>query len=82
MQNITTIKLSELERLIKEFKEKFDAGVSDAENFITITEIERLWGELRSNTDIVYTDMIHELMNSVEEGDLIRKKKWSTSTKE
>jgi archaellum component FlaC len=32
-------KLMEIERLIKEFKEKFEAGTSDTEHFMTKFEI-------------------------------------------
>ena len=80
-KDLTVVKLAEIERLIREFREKFDAGVSDADNFITINEIEQLWGELRFNTNNVYSDMICELMSSVDESDLIRKKKENTDTK-
>jgi|GEM_PF-5168768 len=34
-------RISEIERAIKEFNEKFDKGTSDSENFITMDEIER-----------------------------------------
>jgi hypothetical protein len=68
------IQLSELERLIKAFRENFKAKTSDAENFITIHEIERMWGELQQNTLNIYSDMVRELMSSVDERDLIRKK--------
>jgi hypothetical protein len=77
----TRDRLSEIERLIKEFKEKFEAGTLDAENFITINEIERLWGELQSGTNTVYSDMIRELMSSVDEREIIRKKKGNTELK-
>jgi hypothetical protein len=68
-------RLAEIERLIKEFKEKFKEGTSDADNFITMFEIERLWGELQNNTNNIYSDMVREMLNSVDERDLIRKKK-------
>jgi len=70
----------EIERLITEFKEKFEAGTSDADNFITMNEIERLWGELRGNTNNIYSDMLQELIGSVDESELIRKKKGNTET--
>lgn len=75
------VQLAEIERLIEEFKEKFKAGTSDVDNFITIHEIERLWGELQVNTQNVYSGMIRELMSSVDESDLIRKKKENTHKK-
>jgi len=68
-------KIAEIERLINEFKETFKAGTTDADNFITIHEIERLWGELQNNTNNIYSDMLRELMSNVDESQLIRKKK-------
>jgi hypothetical protein len=70
-------KLAEIERLLTEFKEKFEAGTSDVEDFITMSEIERLWGELQSNTNNIYSDTVRELMSSVDESLMIRKKKES-----
>ncbi|MFP3154404.1 hypothetical protein LQZ18_08240 [Lachnospiraceae bacterium ZAX-1] len=42
--NDTEIQICEIERLIKEFKEKFNAGTSDPENFISMNELEQMWG--------------------------------------
>ena len=70
----------EIERLINEFKEKFEAGTSDVDNFITMNEIERLWGELRGNTNNIYSDIVQDLIGSVDESELIRKKKENTET--
>ena len=70
-------KIGEIERLIKDFKERFEAGTSDAENFMTMHEIEKMWSELRGNTD----DMLGEFMSHVDERDLILKKKESTGEK-
>ena len=75
-------RIAEIERLISDFKEKFEAGTADVDNFITINEIEQLWSKLRRDTDNVYSDIMHDLMNSVDETDLIRKKKLNTETKE
>jgi hypothetical protein len=75
-------RIEELERLLREFKEKFEAGTSDADNFLTMHEIERMWGELRGNTDYIYSDMLSELMSKVDESELIRKKKESTKKRE
>jgi len=68
-------RISEIDRLVKGFDERFKAGTSDSENFITMNEIERMWGELRNETDNIYSDMLQELLSSVDESDLIRKKK-------
>ena len=75
-------RIDEIERLIRDFKESFEAGTSDAENFLTMHEIERMWSELRGNTDYIYSDMLSELMGRVDESELIRKKKESTGKKE
>jgi molecular chaperone GrpE (heat shock protein) len=75
-------RIEELERLLKDFKEKFETGTSDSENFLTMHEIERMWSELRGNTDYIYSDMLGELMSNMDESDLIRKKKENTKKKE
>jgi hypothetical protein len=80
--DLTAIKLAELERLIKDFKEHFEAGTSDADNFISMIEIERMWSELQNNTQIIYSDFIKELMGNVDERKLIHKKKESSDSKE
>jgi hypothetical protein len=68
-------KIAEIERLVREFKERFEAGTSNADQFMSINEIERLWGELNGNTSNIYSGMIQTLMSSVGEAELIRKKK-------
>lgn len=74
--------LVEIERLIDAFKQNFKARTSDVDNFITIHEIERMWGELQKSTLNIYSDMVCDLVSSVDEGDLIRKKKENTPGKE
>ena len=74
-QNLSSVRIAEIERLIDDFKEKFKAGTSDADNFMTIHEIERMWGELQQSTLNIYSAMIRELMSEIDEHDLIRKKK-------
>jgi hypothetical protein len=68
-------KIAEIERLVREFKERFEAGTSDSDQFMSINEIERLWGELSGNTNNIYSEMIQLLMSSIGETELIRKKK-------
>ena len=77
-----SVQVSELERLIDAFKEEFKEKTSDADSFITIHEIERMWGELQNNTLNIYSDMIRDLMSNVDERDLIRKKNESMPKKE
>ena len=73
--------IAEIERLIREFKEKFANGTASADDFMTISELELMWSELQNRTNNIYSDMIRKLMSEVDESDLIRKKKDSTSTK-
>jgi hypothetical protein len=77
----TDIRISEIGQLIQNFKEKFKAGTSDIDNFMSITEIELLWGELQDKTNNIYSDMMRKLMSEVDERDLIRKKKENTYSK-
>ena len=67
--------MAEIERLINEFKEKFAAGTAKADDFLTISQLELLWGELQNRTNNIYSDMIRKLMSDIDESDLIRKKK-------
>ena len=80
-QDKVNMEISEIERLIQEFKEKFGAGTANADDFMNISQLELLWGELQSKTNNIYADMVRKLMSEVDEGDLIRKKKDCTSSK-
>ena len=71
----------ELLRIVDLFRQRIIDGTSDAENFLTISEIERLWSELRGDTSLLYSDMLSELLSDVNETELIRKKKRNTKKK-
>lgn len=73
---------AELVRLVDNFKEKLKLGTSNADNFLTISEIEQLWSELRGNTSELYSDIVQDLLSTADESDLIRKKKRNTGKKE
>jgi len=74
--------LAEIERLIKEFKEKFESRTADADNFMNISEMELMWGELQYMTNNIYSDMVRKMMSEVDESDLIRKKNGNSNSKE
>ena len=78
----TSYEIAEIERLIKEFKEKFEARTADADNFMNISEMELMWGELQHKTNNIYSDMVRKMMSEVDESDLIRKKNDNSSSKE
>jgi len=65
----------ELLKIVDEFRAKIKAGTKDPDNFLTITDIESLWSDLRGNTSILYSDMLSDLLSEVDETELIRKKK-------
>ena len=77
----TDIRISEIGRLMRDFKDKFKAGTSDVDNFMSITEVELIWSELQDKTNNIYSDMMRKLMSEVNERDLIRKKKENTNSK-
>lgn len=49
---------------------------------MSLNEIEKLWGDLNSQTELLYSDMIQELMSMVDEKDIVRKKKENIRKKE
>ena len=79
---LANAEIARIERLIQEFKEKFVDGTSDADKFITISQIELLWSELQNSTHNIYSDMIRRMMSEVDESDLISKKKDTIRAKE
>jgi len=81
-ENAINVEIGEIEGIIEEFKEKFTAGTTSADDFMTISQLELLWGELQNRTNNIYSDMIRKMMSEVNESDLIRKKKDFTSSKE
>ena len=64
----------ELLRIVDEFRQRIVAGTSDPDHFMTISDIERLWSDLRGDTSLLYSDMLSELLSEVDETELIRKK--------
>jgi hypothetical protein len=80
-QDAFNVEISEIERLIRDFKEKFVAGTANSDDFMTISQLELMWGELQNRTNNIYSDMIRKMMSEVNESDLIRKKKDIISSK-
>lgn len=80
-RGIINIEIAEIERIIQEFKEKFTAGTANADDFLTISQLELLWSDLQNRTNNIYADMIRKMMSEVDESDLIRKKKGITGSR-
>ena len=65
----------ELLRRVDEFRHRIVEGTNNPEHFLTISEIEHLWSELRGDTSLLYSDMLSDLLSNADEAALIRKKK-------
>jgi len=76
------VTILEITRLIKEFQAVFREKTSQTEQFLTINELESLWSELRNNTEVLYSDMIRDLISTVDEREMVRKKKSNIPKKE
>ena len=71
----------EVLRLIKNFKANFKVRTSDSERFMSINELENRWTELKNSTEVLYSDMIRQLISEVDERDMVKKKKENTLQK-
>ena len=76
-EELAAVRMTEIERLVNEFREMLEKGFADAQNIIGINEIEELWTRLRASTDGVYADMLRDYLASVDEREIIRQKKTS-----
>jgi hypothetical protein len=72
----------ELLQMVEVFRQRIITGTSDPDNFLTISDIERLWTELRGDTSLLYSDMLSDLLANVDETKIIRKKKLNIGKKE
>ena len=81
-EDLTALRMTEIERLVNEFREKLEKGFSDARNTISINEIEDLWSRLRTDSDTVYADMLSDYLASVDEREAIHQKKTNTVKRE
>ena len=71
----SSVTIGELTRIIKEFEEKIQNGTEDPDHFLTLSEIEELWGRLIGNTNVIYSDMLQTLIQNINDKELIRAKK-------
>lgn len=78
----SSVTIGELTRIVKEFEEKIQNGTEDPERFLTLTEIEELWGKLIGETNILYSDMLQNLIQNTDEKEIVRSKKENTRPKE
>ena len=81
-EELTAVRMAEIERLVNEFREMLEKGFADNQNPMRINEIEDLWTKLRTGTDGVYGDMLRDYLASVDEREAIRQKKTNFAKRE
>ena len=77
----SSVTIGELTRIVKEFEEKIQNGTEDPDRFLTLSEIEDLWGKLIGDTNVIYSDMLQTLIQNIDEKELIREKKVNSKPK-
>lgn len=80
-RNINEI-MQDLQRINQEFREKIREGFKDPDNFIKLSEIEKMGKDLSLQTQKLYLEEAEALLNDIDEDMLMRKKKHSTSSLE
>lgn len=81
IESPSSVTIGELTRIVKEFEEKIQNGTENPNRFLTLSEIEELWGKLVGNTNIIYSDMLQTLIQNIDERELIREKKENSKPK-
>ena len=77
----STVTIAELSRVVKEFEEKIQNGTESPDRFLTLSELEELWGKLIGDTNILYSDLVRKLINNIDEKEIIKSKKANSKTK-
>lgn len=65
----------EIIRRIRAYKQKVALGTSNPDSFFTLTDIERHWDKLISDTNKQYSAITADLIRQIDEKSLISKKK-------
>lgn len=63
LDHFSFITIDELTRLVREFEERFQNETEDPDRFLTLPELEDLWGKLVGDTNAVYSDMVNIFLN-------------------
>lgn len=74
--------IDELQRINQEFRDKVHEGFKEPDNFIKLSEIEKMGRELSFHTQELYLEETMALLNDIDESMLLCKKKQSTARKE
>lgn len=70
--------MADLQRINQEFREKIQDGFKEPDNFIKLSEIEKMGRELSLGTQKLYLEETAALLEDIDEDMLISKKKQST----
>ena len=81
-EELTAVRMAEIERLVNEFREILEKEFADIHSTMRINEIEELWTKLRTGTDEVYSDMLSDYLAFVDEREVIRQKKTNIGERE
>lgn len=68
----------EISHQIDKFIAELQDGTNDPDNFITITQLEEKLSLLRANTTKTYSDILSAYLESMDETELIKRKKGNT----
>ena len=71
----------EISHQIDKFIAELQDGTSDPDHFITMTQLEEKLSLLRANTTKTYSDILSAYLNSMDETELIKRKKGNTGTR-
>ncbi len=80
-KNEDMIKNDAIRRLITEFTTFYDEikrGLQDPDDYISISELEKLWRIHERNTSEIYSNTISDLIAAADQSELIKRKKVST----
>ena len=81
-EELTVIRMAKIERLVNEFREILEKGLTNTQDTMRINEIEELWTNLRIGTDGVYADMLSDYLACADEREIVRQKKTNIAKKE
>lgn len=71
----------EINDKLEEFLQRVDKASDDPDNFITMTELEREWRELKLSTSKTYSDLVSKMLSSMDTKELNKSKKVISSGK-
>jgi hypothetical protein len=85
MDEFNSIKENAIDDITKQINILADTirdGIETPERTMTITDLERYWTNTRKSTDGIVSDMVGRLLETVNERELVRKKKENTQNSE